>query len=263
MKTKDLIKDKFVEVDVSSLKEHPKNYRKHPAKQLNHIVESIKTNGMYRNIVVARDNTILAGHGVVQACKKMKIGRVYVVRLNVASDSRKAMKILVGDNEIARLAVDDDRTLAEILKGLKEDDDLIGTGVDEERFAKLAASFEEDGADLSAYTQKIEAPVYTPMGDKPALTELVDRTKSRALMDEIEAAKIPADIKDFLVVAAERHNAFDYQAIAEFYAHAPKKIQRLMENSALVIIDFKKAVENGFVSMSKEIAALYPDEPAE
>ena len=65
------------------------------------------------------------------------------------------------------------------------------------------------------------------------------------------------EVRDFLQYAATRHVVFNYQNIAEFYAHADKETQELMERSALVIIDFDKAIENGFVEMSKDISKLY------
>ena len=37
-------------------------------------------------------------------------------------------------------------------------------------------------------------------------------------------------------------------------------MQELMEDSALVIIDFNKAIELGYVKLSEEIASQYLDE---
>jgi len=46
--------------------------------------------------------------------------------------------------------------------------------------------------------------------------------------------------------------------------HADKKTQELMENSALIIIDFKKAMQLGYVKLKDEIAgALGAEEPDE
>ena len=45
--------------------------------------------------------------------------------------------------------------------------------------------------------------------------------------------------------------------IAEFYAHSNNIIQNLMENSALVIIDFNKAIELGYVCLKKELSDSY------
>jgi hypothetical protein len=67
-------------------------------------------------------------------------------------------------------------------------------------------------------------------------------------------------VKDFLSFAAHRHIVFNYERIAEFYAHSDEKVQNLMERSALVIIDFNKAIENGFIQMTKDIAESFSDE---
>jgi ParB-like chromosome segregation protein Spo0J len=66
-------------VPLASLKPHPRNYRIHPDDQLEHIIKSIQEHGFYRNVVAARDGTILAGHGVVQAALKMGLKGVPVV----------------------------------------------------------------------------------------------------------------------------------------------------------------------------------------
>jgi hypothetical protein len=103
-------------VDVDTLQPHPRNYREHPADQLQHIVESIREHGFYRNVVIAKDGTILAGHGVVKASKEIGLKRIPVIRLPIAPDDPRAIKVLVGDNEIEHLAEQDDRLLTELLK---------------------------------------------------------------------------------------------------------------------------------------------------
>jgi hypothetical protein len=70
-------------------------------------------------------------------------------------------------------------------------------------------------------------------------------------------------IKEFLRMSATRHLSFDYKMIAEFYAHQPKEVQDLFEKSALVIIDFNKAIENGFVKMSQRLSDIMGDEDEE
>lgn len=124
-------------VPVASLKPHPRNYQAHPEDQLNHIIESIKLHGFYRNVVVARDNTILAGHGVVEAAKKMGERRIPVIRLDLDPNEARALKVLTSDNEIGNLAQTDDRALTELLKGIMEDGGLLGTGFDEAQLAAL------------------------------------------------------------------------------------------------------------------------------
>jgi hypothetical protein len=124
-------------VRLSDLKPHPRNYRTHPPDQLAHIIQSIKEHGLYRNIVIARDGTILAGHGVVKALAEMGEAEAPVLRLPIEPDSPAALKLLAGDNEIGHLAEVDDRTFTELLKDIKELDGLLGTGYDEAMLANL------------------------------------------------------------------------------------------------------------------------------
>ncbi len=53
---------------------------------------------------------------------------------------------------------------------------------------------------------------------------------------------------------------FDYEQIAEYYAHAPAEVQELMERSALVIVDFGRAIEDGFVRLNQELKEQYLEE---
>jgi hypothetical protein len=127
-------------VRADTLKPHPRNYQTHPDDQLAHIAESLASHGFYRNIVVAREGTILAGHGVVLAAIKTGREQVPVMRLDLSPDEPRALKVLTSDNEIGNLAEVDDRALTELLKGIMNDDDvgLLGTGFDEKQLAALA-----------------------------------------------------------------------------------------------------------------------------
>ena len=111
------------------------------------------------------------------------------------------------------------------------------------------------GAD-ETYSRKIEPPIYEPSDNPPAVAELVDTSKADSLKEKIDAAEIPEDVAAFLRTAADRHVKFDFHRIADFYASADVTVQDLMEQSALVIIDFNKAIENGFVEMSKTLCEL-------
>jgi hypothetical protein len=113
------------------LKPHPRNYRIHPPDQLQHIMQSIREHGIYRNIVVARDSTILAGHGVVQACGEMQMETVPVIRLPIEPNSPMALKVLTGDNEMGHLAEVNDQLFTELLTEIKAFDTLLGTGFDD------------------------------------------------------------------------------------------------------------------------------------
>lgn len=117
--------------------------------------------------------------------------------------------------------------------------------------------------DNQKYSSKIEAPIYEPKNQQPHILELCDKSKTHRLIREIEASSLPYDEKNFLIDAARRHNVFNYEKIADYYAHATPEMQQLMERSALVIIDFEKAIENGYVKLCDEIRKQYLEEYGE
>ena len=160
-------------VALSELKEHPRNYREHPDDQLEHIAESLRIYGVYRNVVVARDNTILAGHGVVRAASKLLHMRTLpVIRLPIDSDSPAALKLLTGDNEIGHLGLIDDRILTELLKELHANGGLLGTGYDEQMLAALAMVTRPGSelADFEAASEWVGMPEYSTGADAIHMT---------------------------------------------------------------------------------------------
>lgn len=155
-------------VSLPILMSHPRNYRIHPADEIEHLMESIRTHGIYRNVVIAQDGrTILAGHGVVEAARRLGMKEIPVVQTDYAPDDPRALKLLVGDNEIQHLVENDDRALTELLRELKETDTLLGTGYDEMMLANLvmvsrpAAEIE----DLDAASHWVGMPEYDMEGE--------------------------------------------------------------------------------------------------
>ena len=106
------------------------------------------------------------------------------------------------------------------------------------------------------YSTKVEIPQYLPAKVCPKIWELYDKTKYNELVRNIALSDIPEDVKDFLMFAATRHIVFNYAKIADYYAHADAETQKLMEQSALVIIDVNDAIANGYMRLSKNIRKL-------
>ena len=117
--------------------------------------------------------------------------------------------------------------------------------------------------DEQKYSSKIEAPTYEPKNKKPHLFELCDKSKTHRLLRKIDSSNLPVEEKTFLIDAARRHNAFNYEKIADYYAHASREMQEFMEDSALVIIDFEKAIQLGYVKLCEEIKTQYLQEYAD
>lgn len=53
---------------------------------------------------------------------------------------------------------------------------------------------------------------------------------------------------------------FNYRNIAEYYAHATPEMQRLMEKSALVIIDMDNAIANGYAALFSDVLGVMEGE---
>lgn len=156
-----------VRMNVEDLKPHPQNYQQHPDDQLEQIVASIKIHGFYRNIVVANDNTILAGHGVVQAAKKMGKKRVPVIQLDIPANDHRAVKIMTSDNEINNMAQVDDRVLTELLREIVSQEGeagLAGTGFDGRQLAALTMVTRpaSEIADFDEAAEWLGMPDYSP-----------------------------------------------------------------------------------------------------
>lgn len=80
------------------------------------------------------------------------------------------------------------------------------------------------------------------------------------MMHRINNSNVSNEEKEFLRLAATRHIVFNYERIADYYASASKEMQDLMEQSALVIIDFDRAIELGFVQLNDKMRRLYEQE---
>jgi ParB-like chromosome segregation protein Spo0J len=243
-------------VEAARLTPHPRNVNRGDTGAIR---ESMKANGWFGRLIVQRSTGhILAGNHRFAVGRDLGMEEFPVEWVDV--NDADALRILLVDNRTARLGGDDNAALAALLQEiLTEAETLAGTGYGNDFLADLLAELAGEGGDGSGdalaenYSRKIEAPIYTPKGDKPAEAELFDRARTDALRAEIEAADLPAEVADFLRNAAERHTVFRFDRIAEYYAHAPKETQELMERSALVIIDFNQAVELGYVRLTEKM----------
>ena len=106
------------------------------------------------------------------------------------------------------------------------------------------------------YSKKVGAPQYLPSENKPKIEELFNDRKYTKLLYNINNANISEEEKNFLRLAASRHIVFNYSKIADYYAHSSAEVQKLMEESALVIIDINDAIANGYVKLSENIKKI-------
>ena len=116
----------------------PKNYRGHPPKQIEQIAASLKGRG-FRKPIVVQETTgmVIAGHGLLEAAKSIGLSEVAVAPWDCSDQQARAF--LIADNELSRMAIDDDDKLNRLLKELSDEiedpqvlvDDGIGFDLDE------------------------------------------------------------------------------------------------------------------------------------
>ena len=241
-------------VPLSSLRLDERNARKHDKRSIEAIRTSLSTYGQQKPIVALSDGTVIAGNGTLEAARSLKWDRIAVVMFD-SEDEARARAFAIVDNRSAELATWDDEVLSQELSALPGD--LLGSvGFDEKEIDKILST----QTFSTNYTRKIEIPVYEPKNKKPSVESLCDPTKAEHLKRNIESAELPSEVREFLLHAAARHVSFNFSLIADFYAHSDAKTQRLFEESALVIVDFDRAIENGFVKLTKSIAETYAKE---
>jgi hypothetical protein len=255
-------------------RQHPSNPKDH---SIDSIVRSIERFGYVTpGTIDERTGYFAEGHGRTKALAWMKQqnreppARIekraddwYVpVYRGVTFNSDSELKaFLVAANRLTILGGWNEPELAGLLQDLAAQDTALleATGYDADDLQALLD--ELNPPEDTKYSRKIEAPTYEPNGTKPKITDLYDDSRTRELCAEIDAADFLADDeRAFLKIAAQRHTVLTFSKIADFYAHSSADVQRLMENNALVIIDFDRAIELGYVQLTERIAALVKEE---
>lgn len=234
---------------IDELKPYEKNPRVISDEAVEKVANSISEFGFRVPIIIDKKGVIVAGHTRLLGAKKLKLNEVPCILADDLTDEQiKAFRL--ADNKVGEFSYWDFDLLEDELNALTMDMSLFG-------FEDLSQEISNtDGLDSEKYTTKTDIPQYEITGDQPELNELVDTQKTNSLIQEIEGADIPPEIKEFLKMASYRHLVFNYSKIAEYYAHADEDVQELMEKSALVIIDFDDAMKYGYIQLNNAIREL-------
>lgn len=244
---------KIKEVKIESIKPY-KNNPRHNDGAVEDVAESIKTFGFQQPLVLDKDHVIIVGHTRWKAAKTLGLDTVpCVVAENLSEEQTKAYRI--ADNRTGELSEWDWTALEIELEAVGDLFTGFGGGLDEELLNGMGA--EEAGKKYKSFGEGL---VYEITGERPEESELVDLGKYEYLVGEIEQHDLTEKEATFLKLAAMRHAVFHYDKIAEYYAHADGDVQMLMEDSALVIVDIDKAIEEGFAEMSVSLEELMNDE---
>lgn len=224
-------------VKTAELKPYGNNAKLHPAEQVEQIKKSIQEFGFNDPIAVWKDNEIIEGHGRLIAADELGITNVPVIRLDNLSDEERRAYMLVHNQLTMNSGFD--KELLEI--------ELNGLNVDMAAFG--FKSIEEELNEAAEYNDKTDRIQYEPDENTCGLWECFDNSKTKALIEKINQSDVDETEKEFLRLAAQRHVVFNYGKIAGYYANANVEMQTLMEESALIIIDYDDAIKYGYTKL--------------
>lgn len=137
------------ELTLADMKPDPRNARKHNARNIGVIADSLQQLGAARSIVIDEDNVVLAGNGVVDAASEVGMDRVIVVETSgneIVAVRRRGLTV----EQKVDLALRDNRAgeLSEwdgpVLKALAENMDLSHLFSENELESAIATKDDDD-----------------------------------------------------------------------------------------------------------------------
>ena len=146
-------------VDVFALSAFAGNPRTHSDGQIDQIAASIREFGWTNPILIDADGTIIAGHGRLEAAKRLQLQEVPVIRLGHLSEAqRKAL--VIADNQLALNAGWDEVALSNLIRDLDASDfelDVLGFGAED--LERYLAGIDDDASAESEEGELPEVPV--------------------------------------------------------------------------------------------------------
>ena len=243
----------IIEKSITEITPYEKNPRKND-EAVEYVANSIKEFGFKVPIVIDKNGVIVAGHTRYKAAQELGLEKLpCIIADDLTEEQVKAFRL--ADNKVGELAEWDFDLLGDEL------DDIFDIDMSEFGFEFDDEEESDESEEENIYTSKVDIPHYEPSGNKVTLGECCNEDKYSQLLREIKESKLTEDEKAFLCLAAARHLQFNYKKIADYYAsNASEEMQRLMEKSALVIIDYNDTIKNGYAVLRKTIMGLLEDE---
>jgi DNA modification methylase len=138
---------------ITSLHPAGRNPRTHSRKQIQQLVDSMRTFGFTNPILIDGKGQVIAGHGRLAAAKVLQLDQVPTIRLEHLTEAQRRAYV-VADNKLAELAGWDHDLLAlelQYLSDLEIDFDLTVTGFEME--------------EIEMYLDTVPAPTDDPAAD--------------------------------------------------------------------------------------------------
>jgi DNA modification methylase len=141
-------------VALKDLRAFEANARKHSQEQIAELARSIERFGFAAPVLIEADNTVIAGHGRLEAARLLELERVPAIRLDhLTPEQARALRL--ADNRLAQLSTWDEEQLAAELRTLGElNVELDGLGWSGDELEALFA--DQTGEEVAASDAKAD-----------------------------------------------------------------------------------------------------------
>ncbi len=173
----------IVEKKLTDLKPYPKNAKKHTEEQIRQLMKSIElTKGLKQPIVIDENSVIVAGHGRVEAAKRLGYETVPCVYTDdMTEDEIKLYRLL--DNRVSEAEIDISLEFDE-LQEINLDLDDFGFDAFSMDDIEEVSGYDEDNNDKEYFT----ATFTFPMAQKEQIMKYLRKHKKEMIEEIIRKA---------------------------------------------------------------------------
>lgn len=221
---------------INELKPYENNSRTHDESQIKQICESIKEYGWTNPVLIDEKGMIIAGHGRVEAGKKLDIKEVPCIVLSGLTEAQKKAYV-IADNKMALNAGWNEELLKTELENLKELDfdlELTGFNIDE-----LDELFKQDEEEQEIIEDDFD--IEPPEEPKAKLGDIYQLGNHRLMCgdstNEEDVAKLMNGVKADMVFTDPPYNI----------AYSGIKDKRTIENDKMNDEDFVNFLEKSIM----------------
>lgn len=231
----------------NKIKFDERNYRKHSEQNKKIIKKSLQELGAGRSVVIDADDTLVAGNGVYEQAQALKMPvrvvetdgseLVVVKRTDIHTDDEKRKKLALADNSASDTSKFDNVLLSEdwSIDELKEWGVSLPETIDYEKITTHDV---------------LNHIIYKPSETPASVAEFLDDTLYNKVKAEVDKMQIPDELRDFIQIRLANFHRIRFDKVADYYARADKKTQKLFRQLALVFditgTTFEKDIENAY-----------------
>lgn len=224
-----------------------RNYRKHGKKNKDLIKKSLEELGAGRSVLIDKENSLIAGNGVFEQAQALGIpvrvietdGKelIAVKRTDLATKDEKRKKLALADNSASDSSQFDNVLLNEDWTA----EELKNWGV------TIPETIDYQQITVRDVLNHI---IYKPSETEAKIEEFLNDELYNKVKAEVEKMEIPDELREFVQIRLANFHRIRFDKVADYYARADKKTQKLFRQLALVFditgTTFEKDIETAY-----------------